>query len=326
MTLTASPAPISRNPRGILLLGIGIAVFSLQDVILKRLSGGYPLSEAMTLRGLTSAPLLMLLAHYDGGLKTLTAPGWPLMIARGCVLFVAYTAYYLGLAGLPLATAVALYFSAPLFITLLSATLLGEGAGPRRWVGVLTGFAGVIIMVRPGSALFEWAALLPVISGMAYAVSMVSTRRMGQRQTAPALAFWGNAVFLAGALVMAAAFGTTGTDTTSPSLAFLTRPWITPTPSDAALMMACGVIAAVGLTLLTQAYRIGEAQAVAPFEYSAMIWGVLYGWLFFHDWPDAVGWLGIAIIIGAGLYVLYRETARPRGTQTEGHGAPPRSA
>ena len=310
MTATAPPAT-SANSRGILLLCIGIAVFSGQDVILKLLSGGYPLSEAMTLRALVTAPLLLILVHRDGGLGTLVTPGLRRMLGRGVIMFVAYTAYYLGLAGLPMATAVALYFSAPLFITLLSALALHEGTGFRRWVGVLTGFVGVIIMVRPGSSLFDWAALLPVVSGMAYAVSMVTARRLGSTETAPALAFWGNAVFLGGAVVMAAVFGSGRVDTdATPSLAFLTRAWVMPTLPDAALMMACGVIAAAGLTLLTQAYRIGEAHVVTPFEYSAMIWGVLNGWLFWGDWPDTVGWLGIAVIVAAGLYVLWREAVR----------------
>lgn len=311
MTLALPPSQAARNPRGILLLTIGIAVFSGQDVILKLLSGGYPLSEAMTLRGLTTAPLLLILAHRDGGLRTLATPGLRRMLARGVIMFLAYTCYYLGLAGLPMASAVALYFSAPLFITLLSATVLGEGAGWRRWVGVLTGFVGVLIMVRPGTSLFDWAALLPVVSGMAYAVSMVATRRLGATETAPALAFWGNAVFLVGAILMAAVFGSGRFATTAvPSLAFLTRAWVWPTPADAGLMVACGVIAAAGLTLLTQAYRIGEAHAVAPFEYTAMIWGVLNGWVFWRDWPDTTGWVGIAVIVAAGLYVLWREAMR----------------
>lgn len=315
MTLVAPPARMSANTRGIGLLALGILLFSFQDVILKLLSGAYPLYEAMIIRGLTTAPLLLLAARYDGGLRALTTPRLRLMLARGVVFFFAYTCYYLGLAALPIATAVALYFSAPLFITLLSAFALGEGLGLRRALGVLTGFAGVLIMVRPGTEVFQWAALLPVLCGIAYAVSMVSARRLGETESAAALAFWGNAVFLFGAFLLALAFGSGRfADTASPSLAFLTRGWVAPSVTDTALMMACGAIAAAGLVLLTQAYRIGEAQAVAPFEYSAMIWGVMNGWLFWHDWPDALGWLGIAVITGSGLYVLWRESRRARGT------------
>jgi drug/metabolite transporter (DMT)-like permease len=97
---------------------------------------------------------------------------------------------------------------------------------------------------------------------------------------------------------------------THPSLAFLTRGWITPTAPDLALMMTCGVVAALGLWLLTQAYRIAAASTVAPFEYLGLIWSVLWGWIFWRDWPDATGWLGIGIIAGAGIFVLLRERKR----------------
>ena len=144
----------------------GIAVFSVQDLILKLLSGAYPLHQAMVLRSLTALPLLLLLVHRDGGLGTLFTPNTRAMILRGGVMFLAYTSYYLALAALPMATTVALYFSAPLFITILSVVILKETVGPRRWVALFAGFAGVLIMVRPGGDLFDWAALLPVIAGL----------------------------------------------------------------------------------------------------------------------------------------------------------------
>ena len=310
ITLPLATAPTG-NGRGIVLLLAGLLLFSVQDLILKSLSGDYPLYQAMLLRGLTAMPIIALLAHLEGGWRSLFTPGTGRMIARGFTMFLAYTAYYIALPALPLATTVALYFSAPLFITVLSVVILGERVGPRRWAAVAAGFAGVVVMVRPGAELFEWAALLPVLSGLGYAMAMIQARRLGRAESAAAMAFWGNAVFLALALVMLALFGRGGFEGHShPSLAFLMRGWVWPTWADAGLMAACGVIAALGLTLLTQAYRIAESNVVAPFEYSAMIWGVLWGWLFFATLPDARGWLGIAIIIGAGLYVAWRERAQ----------------
>lgn len=287
------------NLAGILCLCLGIALFSVQDLILKQLSGAYPLYEAMILRSLTALPLLFLLVWFDGGLRTLFNRGIGWMLFRGIVMFLAYGCYYLALAALPIATTVAIYFVAPLLITALSALVLGEHVGPRRWTAVAVGFAGVIIMLRPGSALFDWAALLVVASGLAYALSMISAR------------WWGNFVFLSIATAMAAVLADGSHAAGShPSLLFLLRGWVTPTLPDLLRMMACGVIAALGLTLLTQAYRIGESSAVAPFEYTAMLWGVLYGWTFFGDWPDTIAWLGIATIMASGLYVLYREGVR----------------
>ena len=296
---------------GILCLCAGIGLFAIQDLILKLLSGTYPLSEAMVLRGLTAMPLLALLAMRDGGLRTLVTPATGQMIARGGVMFLAYAAYYLALPALPIATTVALYFSAPLFITVLSYFWLKENVGWRRWGAVALGFAGVVIMLRPGASIFDWAALMVLGSGLSYGFSMILARRLGQTETAPAMAFWGNFVFLAVALLMAVVFGDGRFASEShPTLGFLFRGWVWPEPVDAALMCGCGVIAALGLTLLTQAYRIADSNAVAPFEYSYMLWGVLWGWLFFAEWPDSVAWIGIAIIMAAGLLVLWREKVR----------------
>jgi drug/metabolite transporter (DMT)-like permease len=203
---------------------------------------------------------------------------------------------------------VALYFTAPFFITLLSVAWLGERVSTDRWLALLIGLAGVVIMVRPGGALFDWAALLPIFCGFAYALSMVMARVMGEQNSAAAMAFWGNIAFLICSLVLTAIFGTGRfADTVHPSLAFLTRGWVMPTVWDAFLMCACGFIAALGLTFLTTAYRMGQSSVVAPFEFSFAFWGLLWGWLFFATLPDFYGWLGIALIISAGTYVLRAE-------------------
>ena len=309
--MSALSPPLRRDSaKGVAFLVAGVAVFSMQDLILKLLSGDYPLHQAMVLRSLTAIPFLLALVHYEAGLKSLFTPGTRAMIGRGVIMFLAYTSYYIALPALPMATTVALYFSAPLFITLLSVLILKEHVGPRRWLALLAGFVGVIIMVRPTGAVFEWAALLPVLSGFAYALSMISARRLGATESAAALAFWGNAVFLAAALIMSAILGSGAYGTEAhPSLAFLLRGWAMPTAFDTLLMVSCGVIAAAGLTLLTQAYRIAEASVVTPFEYTGLLWSVIYGWVFWKQWPDATAWAGIAVIIGAGLYVLWREQA-----------------
>ena len=323
-TLPSSLAAMTRSPQlfGILSLVAGIAIFSVQDLILKLMSGTYPLHEAMVLRSVTAIPFMLAITRgFDGTLATLTTPGWPGMLARGLLNFLAYTAYYLALAALPMATTVALYFTAPLIIVILSVLVLHEGVSWSRWLAVVLGFAGVIVMVRPGGSLFDWAALLPIFCGGAYALSMILARTMGTRESAAAMAFWGNLAFLACAAILSLVFGSGRFAEAGihPSLGFLTRGWVMPTPKDALLMSACGAIAAVGLTLLTQAYRIGRSSVVAPFEFTFAFWGVLWGWLFWGDLPDALGWAGIAVIIAAGVYVLRTEgvagtpddTARP---------------
>ncbi|MEH7829119.1 DMT family transporter [Gemmobacter denitrificans] len=304
------PAP-KQTLTGILCLSAGIAVFSVQDLILKLISGDYPLHQAMLLRSVTAFPMLLLIVRWmDGSLTGLVSPTWPLMLMRGLLNFSAYTAYYLALAALPMATTVALYFTAPLLIVVMSVVFLRETVSPVRWLAVLAGFGGVLLMVRPGGTLFDWAAVLPVFCGAAYAGSMILARVMGTRDSAAAMAFWGNVAFLACAAVLALIWGRgTAAEGVHPSLAFLIRPWVWPAFADFALMSLCGVIAAVGLTLLTHAYRIAQSSVVAPFEFTFAFWGILWGWLFWGDLPDALGWLGIAVIIGAGIYVLRAEPA-----------------
>lgn len=299
----------TRNRPAILAVVLGIAVFSVQDLILKLISGDYPLHQAMVFRSVTAIPFMLAITRYfDGTLATLVAGNWTAMLARGLLNFLAYTSYYVALAALPMATTVALYFTAPMFITLLSIALLSEKVGIRRWTALSLGFGGVIIMVRPGGALFDWAALLPVFCGFAYAASMVLARIMGSRNSAAAMAFWGNIAFLLCSLALAAVFGWGGhVEAGHPSLAFLTRGWVWPDTRDALLMGACGAIAAVGLTLLTLAYRNGQNSVVAPYEFTFAFWGVLWGWLFFSDLPDALGWLGIAVIVLGGIYVVSRD-------------------
>ncbi|MEO6299125.1 MAG: EamA family transporter, partial [Paracoccaceae bacterium] len=257
-----------RTLLGIACLIGGVSVFSVQDLILKLISGAYPLYEAMTIRGLTSTPILLMFVWLEGGRASLFNAGTKQMILRGAVMFLAYFTFYIALAGLPLPTTVALYYSAPLFITVLSVGFLGEKVGLPGWLAVVTGFGGVVIMLHPGTALFSWTSLLPILSGLTYALSMIAARHMGTTHSASALAFWGNSVFLGFALIMAA-FLHSGAyaNESGPSLGFLTRGWINPNLSDLCLMMTCGVVAAIGLWLLTQAYRMAAASTVAPFEY-----------------------------------------------------------
>lgn len=304
---------MSQNIRGILFLCAGIAVFSFQDLILKMLSGAYPLYEAMLVRSLAAIPFLLLIVHHDGGFGRLNTPGLLRMLARGAMNFFAYACYYLGLAGLPIATTVALYFTAPLFITCLSVFFLGERVTGVRWVALMGGFAGTILMLRPGGDSFDPAMLLPVIASFFYAAAMVATRHLGSTETASAMAFHSNLAFLFGALILAGLFGNgSHADESHKALAFLLRGWVMPSFRDLALMATCGAIAAFGLTLLTQAYRVGQANAVAPFEYSALVWGLLLGWLAWGDWPDLTTWIGIMVLVGAGLVLLYSEGRQAR--------------
>lgn len=310
---------LSATQRGILALVVGIAVFSLQDVILKRLSGDYPLYQAMIIRSLTAVPLLLIIVRVlDGRLSTITTPNWGWMFARGFLNFVAYTAYYLGLAAMPMADTVALFFTAPLFITLAAALVFKERIGPMNLLALLAGFVGMLMIFNPTASVFDPAALLPVLGAFGYALTQLATRVLGRTETAGAMTFWGNLSFLVAALALAAVFGSGSYEgATHPSMAFLVRGWQEMPLRDLLLFMACGLIASIGLSLLTYAYRVAPSSSVAPFEYSFIIWGVLWGWMFWDQLPTTLAWAGIAALIGAGLLVIRaeaeKEKAAPEG-------------
>jgi drug/metabolite transporter (DMT)-like permease len=212
---------------------------------------------------------------------------------------------------------VALWFTVPLFVTALAGTFLGEKVGLRRWAAAIVGFIGVLIIVRPLADSFTLASLLPVASALTYSISALMARRMGETESAPVMSFYQNLVYLLVALVMAAFFGSGGFEGTGdPSLEFLVRGWVDPGLRDLALLAACGVIASIATVLLAQAYRMAEANFVACFEYSAIIWATLGGYLFWNEVPDLYSFVGAGLIVIAGFYVLFRaQPATPLETE-----------
>jgi drug/metabolite transporter (DMT)-like permease len=292
-------------------LCLGILVFSLQDLILKDLSGAYPVTQAMTFRSVVALPILLFLVRVGG--FTLRSKNFPLLVLRACMSFGAYLSYYMALAALPMADAVALFFVAPLVITALGIVVLGEQPQRATFVALVIGIVGVVVTLRPGSSLFEWASFLSLFSAVLYGSAQIVARRMGVGEGAAVMTFYQNAAFLVGAPALALVFGGDTASDLHPSIGFLTRPWTWPPAVDMALMAACGVIAAAGMTLLSQAYRLAPAGNLSVFEYSAILWAPLWGFLFFDEVPRITTVIGAALICGAGLFALRAAERRKDG-------------
>lgn len=291
-------------------------IFSGQDWIIKALSGDYPVHEAIVIRCVVAVPILLVVIHLHGNLRDVFSPHMKWLALRGLILMASYTTYYLAFPAMPLANVVALFFTAPLFVTALAGPLLGEKVGPKRWAAAIVGFIGVLVMVRPLTEAFDIASLLPILSALAYAIAQLMARRMGGTESAPVMSLYQNVMFMLAALVMAAFLGSgTFARGTDPSLDFLLRAWTMPSLRDLLLLGACGLIAATATVLLTQAYRMAEANFVASFEYSAIIWATLGGYWLWGEMPDRITWLGALLIVGAGLYMLFgaRPATLPRG-------------
>ena len=273
--------------------------------MIKQVSGAYPLTQVVSIRSVVAIPILLSLVQIEVGWRAIFSPDfWPLT-ARAAIMFVSYTAYYMAFPALPLADAVALYFTVPLFVTALAGPFLGERSSWRVWTAVGVGFLGVMVMLRPGSGLFEPAALLSLLAAAMYGTSMLMARRLGTSQATSVMAFYQNWVFLAGAGLTAMCLHLLGIEHAEhPSLSFLVRSWVWPTVSDGLLIASCGVIAATGMMFLTTAYRIARASLVTSFEYSGILWAPMWGFLFFGEIPRLTTVAGALLIVGAGLVAL----------------------
>jgi drug/metabolite transporter (DMT)-like permease len=316
MSIATSPDQAGRpnhRLKGILFLVFGCSIFSLQDVVVKSVSGGYPVAEVLTIRCIVAyLPLFVLLA-YDGGLRALNTgrTGW--MILRSVFLFIAYTTYYLALAALPMSTATALFFSAPLFIVALSGPLLKEHAGLGRWLAVLVGFGGALIVSRPGAETFEPAALFSLASAAFYGFAQILSRMLGPTATTSAMALYQNTVNIVCAGAVGILLGHGGyAGEVHPSLEFLLRGWTMPTTFDLLIIGATGLIAAAGSWSLTHAYRVAEVNVVAPFEYSSIILALFWDLVIWQVLPSPYTLGGVTLIIAAGIYVL-RSAKNARG-------------
>ncbi|MER8518630.1 DMT family transporter [Mesorhizobium sp. M0644] len=297
----------SRSPQAIGCLCLGIFLFSIQDLVLKFLSGTYPVTQAMTIRAVVALPILSFLVWASTGTTSLRSPRMILLIVRAVTAFGAYLCYYMAVAALPLADAVALSFVAPLMIAGLAILVLGESLTWPTLAALVAGLVGVVIILRPGEALFEWAALLMLLSAGLYSTAQVLARKLGDSDSAQVITFYQNLAFILIAPLLAILFRVGDfSHRNHPSLDFLTRPWTVPSLRDFLLMAACGVIFSVGMTLISQAYRLARAARVSVFEYSAILWAPLWGFVFFSEVPHITTVVGAAIICGAGLLTVRR--------------------
>jgi len=294
-------------------LGGGV-VLSVNDLAIKALSGAYALHQVILLRAFIGMAIVLGVIWYSGsGFRQLLTTRPKDHLIRVSIVMVSNVTYFVGLSLMPLADAVATAFVAPLLVTLMSAVILGEHVGPRRWAAVAVGMVGVVIMTRPGAGVIQPAAILVLISAFCYASSHMMTRRMRLTESAMTLNFFVQVGFI----LVSLAFGLFAGDghlaqPEGSTWEFLFRPWHVPPFADWWAFVATGVAVGVGGLMMSQAYRTTEAALVAPFEYVGMPMAIVWGVLVFGTWPDNTAWAGIALICGAGLYTLWRETARKK--------------
>lgn len=301
-------ALIQPNTQGILCLVAALALLTLSDSIIKWLSPQLALHEIVLLRSLFALLVVFLFIHLEGGIATLKTRRPALHLLRGSMLVLANMFFFLGLASMPFAEAVALFYTAPLFICLLAKPVLGEQVGLARWLAILVGMAGVAIMLRPGSEVFRIVSLLPILAALSYAAMTMMTRKLGIQERAGAMAFYIQLAFILISSLVGLALGDGAYNHyENETLAFLLRAWRWPDNEQLVLLVACGLIVGLGGYLLSQAYRLAQASVVAPFEYSSLPFALMVGYYLWGDWPDWIAFAGSGLIIGSGLIVVLLE-------------------
>lgn len=303
------------QPRiGILCILLGMFGITLNDVMIKFLSGDYPLHQMVFARSALGIVFSFAILQMEGGWRMLRT-AQPGLHALRCLLIVtANLTYFTALAAMPLADATALFFVAPLMITLLSIPILGERVGPVRMTAVCIGFAGALVMQRPWASedaltVSRIVLLLPLISALTYALNQVLTRKLGVTSKASAMAIYiqGSFVLVSLSFFLVAGDGRFADGVGNPSLVFLLRPWVWPAPEDQWVFIALGVNSALIGYTLSQAYRLADAGTIAPYEYIGLPLAVFWGYLIFGELPVATVWTGIVLILSAGIFVFLRE-------------------
>ena len=276
--------------RGMLLMLASVALFSLMDAGLKLLSAHYPPFQVAALRGLSSLPLVLAWALWTVGPRALLRVRWSLHLLRGVLGIAMMASFVYALKRLPLSTAYSIFFVAPLLITALSVPILGEKVGPRRWSAIAVGLVGVLVVLRPtGEGMLTWAGLAVLVAAFGYAVSAITVRVLARTDPSQAITFWLLALMALGAGALAL------------------PGWVPLRAQDLWIVGGIGVAGAIGQYAITEAFRLAEASRVAPLEYSALVWGVLLDLSLWGVLPDGLTWLGAAIIVGSGLYLIRRE-------------------
>jgi len=279
-----------QNARGAAHMLAGVLLFSVMDAAVKWLVADYPVHQIVFFRTVFALGPCLYFIRRAGGFATLRTRRPLVHAARGVIGLAAMGCYFYAFAEMDLADAKAILFSAPLFMTVLSIPLLGEKVGIFRWSAVIVGFVGVLAILKPDGEMIHLGALAAVGGAVLYALAVITIRHLSVTDSAASITFYFTLTGAVAGTAMMAVFG-----------------WVTPSLPDLALLAGVGLIGGVGQYSLTQAFRYAEAAAVAPLEYLSMAWALLFGYLIWSDIPEYDVFVGIALVVASGLFILYRE-------------------
>ncbi|MBO0750536.1 MAG: DMT family transporter [Bradyrhizobiaceae bacterium] len=276
---------------GIAWMLAGVGIFCINDALGKWLVVKYPVGELLLIRSAAALIVLIPFLCNAGVAAFVAAPRPMLQVARIVVSAFEVAMFFLAVSYLPLADVSTFYLATPIYVTVLSAPLLGERTGWRRGTAVAAGFVGVVLALRPSPATFTMPALIAVGGSLFFAVLLVTTRLL--RNTAQMVLISGQLVATLMLGAVSAAFG-----------------WVAPPLLDFLLLVLFGVLSVVALACVNHALRLAPASVIVPYQYTMIIWAVVLGFVVFGDVPDLLTLVGAAIIIAAGLCIFWLERLR----------------
>ena len=308
----------NNNPKGIILILLGMFVFSIQDSIMKYIYSFVSLYEIYLIRTLVSFVIILLFLKITKK-PIIFKTQYPLLtFCRIILFFFGFSSFYISLTVLPLITATALFFVTPFLITIFAKFFLKEQIGPRRWLAVIIGFIGVYVILNPDFNNFDYMSLTPILCAFCYSLSMIIIKITSEKDSVYTQTF----TFYLGAIIISVIFYFTFGDgqyntIDHPAFQFIFREWFSNLENSMLLMIATGFTASVAFLLLFSAYRIASPAVVSPFEYSILVWSSLSGWFFFNEIPDLKTIIGIILIVCGGIYIFIREKAQDQSIVTE---------
>ena len=292
----------------LLMLAAGMAFIPLNDALFKLMSARLPLAEITFVRGLMTMVILAVVSNGFRAMSSLSAAEFWQFFARGLCLVVAMVLFFVALGSLPLPTCVAIFFISPLLITLLSVPFLGERIGIHRSLSVLAGMGGVLLIIKPGTDAFQPETLLVFGAALSYALFQIWTRRLKSVGNLEAMVTVQHVAYVAAATpALIYNFLAPLPPSGSATLDFMLRAPTMPGLIDWLFIAACAVMVLFLSWVSSNAYRAVEASFIAPFEYAAIPFAVIWGILIWQDWPDMLAWAGMGLILVGGLYTVYRE-------------------
>ena len=301
----------NNNPKGILFILTGMALFSIQDSLIKYIFEDTALYELYFGRTLTALILLALYLKITSQ-KLVMKTYYPLLTTvRVICFFFGFSFFYISLTYMSLAMANALFFSSPFFISILAIVFLGEKVGIRRWLAIIVGFLGVYIVLNPNFENFDYTKLAPVACALFYAISMTITKITSNKDSVYSQMFH---LYIGAIGISIIFFIFTGKGQfntfSDPTLQFILREWFTNPTYSWPFIIIMGLVASLSFYFVFSAYSIASPSVVSLFEYSLIIWAIIIGYLLFNDIPTVRTFIGVALIIGAGVYIYIREKAR----------------